>query len=345
MKTKSLFILLCVFFSIHIAVAQERSKPRNGEGSIAFLQRHGYSAGYLPEFERINKGKFGKNKSLLLHVSYILPEKGTKGKKTPKATSAGNEKENKSARKIGGIYTEPLFGKKYQDYSIKSTDLAGACFYLVSGHGGPDCGATTKINGRTLHEDEYAYDVMLRLARNLLEHGATVHIIIQDAKDGIRDQEFLNNSETETCMGKAIPRDQKLRLKQRCDKINELSAKAQEKYERAIFIHLDSQGHKKQLDVYFYHQQKRGSERLAETMRNTFRTQYKKHQPNRGFSGTVSYRSLYVLNNTNPVSIFAELANMQNEHDRRRYLDVNNRQAMANWMLRGFVQDYKNSKK
>ena len=36
---------------------------------------------------------------------------------------------------------EPLLGKEYAAYKITSNELSGACFYLVSGHGGPDPGA------------------------------------------------------------------------------------------------------------------------------------------------------------------------------------------------------------
>ena len=32
---------------------------------------------------------------------------------------------------------EPLLGKEYAAYKITSNELSGACFYLVSGHGGP----------------------------------------------------------------------------------------------------------------------------------------------------------------------------------------------------------------
>ena len=52
------------------------------------------------------------------------------------------------------------------------TNLAGLVFYLVSGHGGPDPGAIGIYQGRQLHEDEYAYDIILRLARELLTRGA-----------------------------------------------------------------------------------------------------------------------------------------------------------------------------
>ena len=99
-----------------------------------------------------------------------------------------------------------------------------------------------KVDRYELHEDEYAYDIALRLARNLMQEGAEVHIIIQDAKDGIRDDSYLSNSKRETCMGDAIPLNQVQRLQQRCDKINALYRKDRKNhsYCRAIFIHIDS---------------------------------------------------------------------------------------------------------
>ena len=63
---------------------------------------------------------------------------------------------------------EALFGKEYATYQITSNELSGACFYLVSGHGGPDPGAIGIYQGRQLHEDEYAYDIILRLESELL---------------------------------------------------------------------------------------------------------------------------------------------------------------------------------
>lgn len=62
---------------------------------------------------------------------------------------------------------EPLFGKKYASYAVTSSSLKGATFYLVSGHGGPDPGCIGKYRGKELHEDEYAYDIILRLGREL----------------------------------------------------------------------------------------------------------------------------------------------------------------------------------
>ena len=326
-KYGCLYIFI-LFFYVSPLFAQEKATPRRGEGVSSFLKRHNcLSQKQMEEFIKVNQNKLGKNNTLILGVSYILP--------SPQNFSS-NEKTLNSKRK------EPLFGRELEEYTIKSHALLGACYFLVSGHGGPDCGAIAKVDGRELHEDEYAYDIMLRLARNLLEHGATVHIIIQDPNDGIRKGKYLNNNKSETCMGETIPLNQTARLHQRSNKINQLSRNTEEKYQRAIFIHLDSQGDKNQVDVYFYH--KSGdttSRQFADNVRSTFEENYKTHQPNRGFSGTVSSRNLYVLNTTHPVSIFAELGNMQNTFDQRRYISDDNRQALANWLLRGFIKDYK----
>ena len=79
-------------------------------------------------------------------------------------------------------------------------------------------------------------------------------------------------------------------------------------------------------------------------MKDTFESKYDKHQPARGFQGTVSARNLYVLLQAVPVSVFVELGNIQNAFDQRRFVISSNRQALAKWMTEGFIADYKSSK-
>lgn len=312
--------------------------PRKGEGMLLFLKRFNREGPeYQKAFINLNKGKLGKNNTLLLGVKYILPPliDGKEGTPPPPDNAPTPKRKTR----------EPLFGKALANFQITSSELKGACFYLVSGHGGPDPGAIGKMGSHELHEDEYAYDIMLRLARNLMMRGAQVHIIIQDAKDGIRDEKFLTNSKRETCMGKAIPFNQVSRLEQRCAAINSLSKKDPEPYKRAIFIHIDSRSKQERTDVFFYHKDKDAAGRqLARTMKSTFARKYERHQPGRGFTGTVDARNLYVLRHTVPTSVFVELGNIQNQHDQRRIILNNNRQALANWLCEGFITDYNNSK-
>ena len=334
MKFK-LNIIFALFFTIvyvNRLQAQEKAFPKKGEGITLFLKRHNrVGASYQKHFIELNKNKLGKGNALRMGVKYTLPP--LQGKEAVATTS-------KQAN------YEPLFGKELASYKVTSSELKGACFYLVSGHGGPDPGAIGRIGKIELHEDEYAYDIVLRLARNLMMKGAKVHIIIQDAKDGIRNDKYLNNSKRETCMGSPIPFNQIQRLKQRSDKINALFKQDKYAYKRAIFVHVDSRSKSRQLDVFFYHQNKNTqSKQLAKTMRSTFAHKYKMHQPGRGFSGTVDKRDLYVLRHTTPASLFVELGNIQNSFDQQRFIPSDNRQALANWLCDGFVTDYNRYKK
>ena len=331
-----LSIIFALFFTILCAnrlQAQEKAFPKKGEGITLFLKRHNRTGiAYQKQFIELNKNKLGKRNALRMGVKYTLPP--LQGKE---AVASAVKRAN----------YEPLFGKELASYKVTSSELKGACFYLVSGHGGPDPGAIGRIGKIELHEDEYAYDIVLRLARNLMTKGAKVHIIIQDAKDGIRDDSYLSNSKRETCMGDVIPLNQVQRLQQRCNKINALYQKDRKNYSycRAIFIHVDSRSKGKQTDVFFYHSNKKAvSKRLANNMKDTFESKYGKHQPNRGFSGTVSGRNLYVLSHTTPASVFVELGNIQNSFDQRRLVINSNRQALAKWLMEGFLKDYKEKK-
>ena len=259
MKVK-LSIILSLLITLLCASqlqAQEKAFPKKGEGIALFLKRHNRTgADYQKQFIELNKSKLGKGNTLRMGVKYTLPP--LRGKE---ATAAAAKRAN----------YEPLFGKELASYKVTSSELKGACFYLVSGHGGPDPGAIGRIGSVELHEDEYAYDIVLRLARNLLMKGAKVHIIIQDAKDGIRNDKYLSNSKRETCMGSPIPFNQVRRLQQRCDKINTLFKQDKYPYKRAIFVHVDSRNKGHQTDVFFYHQDKNSeSKNLAKTMRTTF---------------------------------------------------------------------------
>lgn len=364
MKNKLYILLFLVFlFSGTTLWAQQKATPKAGEGISSFLLRHNRSPKkYYDDFIELNKQKLGKNNVLKVGMTYVIPPvkksttasaKTTSAKNTgarnTASESAGIKQPSSKAKstKIGTTINEPLFGKQLANVKVTSNRLAGACFYVVSGHGGPDPGAIGKVGRYELHEDEYAYDIALRLARNLMQEGAEVHIIIQDAKDGIRDDSYLSNSKRETCMGDAIPLNQVQHLQQRCDKINALYRKDRKNhsYCRAIFIHVDSRSKGKQTDVFFYYSNKKGdSKRLANNMKDTFESKYGKHQPNRGFSGTVSGRNLYVLSHTTPASVFVELGNIQNAFDQRRLVMNSNRQALAKWLMEGFLKDYKEKK-
>lgn len=324
-----LFLLLFSSFSAHaqnVEVAAER-----GEGVYRFLIRNGFPvAQYLDAFIELNKDRLGKENSLFAGRKYRLPARSE-----PVAASAGGRSVHYS-----------IFGEKYADVDIIDNKLKGAVYYLVAGHGGPDPGAVGTYNGQQLCEDEYAYDVTLRLARNLIQHGATVYIIIRDNNDGIRDGSYLKPDKDEVCYpNQKIPINQLRRLKQRTEAVNELYLKHKGSYQRMIVIHVDSRSRGENIDVFFYHDKQSSNGRQAATaLKKTFQRKYDQHQPGRGYKGTVSDRNLYVVRNSYPVAVYIELGNINHLRDQQRFVISSNRQALANWLHEGLTDDFMSKK-
>jgi N-acetylmuramoyl-L-alanine amidase len=239
-----------------------------------------------------------------------------------------------------GVYE--IFGENYKDVEIIDKQLEGYVFYVVSGHGGPDPGAVSTISGTMVCEDEYAYDVSLRLARKLLEHSAKVYIIVRDPTDGIRDESMLDCDKDEYYFGgDTIDVDQVIRLKQRADIVNKLyeENKPTAKRQKAIMLHVDSRFPDKRIDVFFYHHENSSSGKAtADAIYDTFKNKYDLNQPGRGYQGSVSARNLYMLRKTLPVAVYVELGNIQNERDQIRFTKVNNRQALANWLCQALIK-------
>ena len=236
----------------------------------------------------------------------------------------------------------PIFGPEYADIDPIDDNLSGWVFYVVGGHGGPDPGAMTEINGQKVSEDEYAYDIALRLARNLISHGATAYVVTRDPNDGIRDDAILVCDEDETCYPNSkIPLKQIDRLRQRSKAINGLYSKykKQGKKQLAICIHIDSRSNDKRVDMFFYHHinSKKGKE-VANVLHATIKEKYDYYNPWRGYDGDVSARDLFMLRETYPTTVYLELGNIQNPKDQDRFTIVSNRQAVADWLTDGLLK-------
>ena len=320
---KPLLIILFLFgISINTMAqnAYKETTAKSGEGIMALLRRNGLDpAKYMDEFKKINKSRLNDKIELVVGTKYFLPGSGEAA-------------------------TFAIFGKDYESVPILDQQLKGATYYLVSGHGGPDPGAVSIIENQQVCEDEYNYDITLRLARKLIQHGALVYMITRDINDGIRDERFLLADHDELCYpDKKMPRNQLLRLRQRTNAINKLYLTDRERFQRVVIIHLDSRNKNEDLDVYFYHDRRsKTGKKLSKTLLNKLKEKYNQHQPGRGYDGTVTTRNLYVLQNTYPTATFIELGNMNSKQNQKRFLIADNRQALANWLAEGLIQDYKN---
>lgn len=239
----------------------------------------------------------------------------------------------------------PIFGPKYAKTPLISQRLKGKVFYLVSGHAGPDPGAQGKRAGHTLCEDEYAYDVTLRLHKLLLSHGATAYMIVRDPNDGIRDEALLNCDKDEVVWGNlTIPAPQRERLQQRSDLINQMTEqniKAGIAQQTLVEIHVDSRSRDTETDVFFYYRPgSEPSKQLAQRMHRTFEQKYRSKQNQRGYAGTVTDRALFMLTETVTMkAVYIELGNIQNDWDQQRLVLKNNRQALANWLCTALLAD------
>jgi len=340
---KILFSFILIFLCIHLSAQEYQTvKASPGDGIYSLLTKNGYPpAEYLDRFIDLNKTKLGKDNALIIGKVYLLPLKSDKKTETPAPVTSTKA----APQKIQEKKVYEIFGPKYREIIMKSKRLEGAVYYLMSGHGGPDPGAIGSLNGRLLCEDEYAYDVTLRLARTLTENGATVYMIIRDPNDGIRDEQFLTPDKDEVCYpNRPIPLNQLARLSQCTDAVNKLHVLNKDKFQRLVVIHIDSRSNKQNIDVFFYHDKRSNTgKHLANTLQQTFAQKYAIHQPNRGYNGTVSERNLYVIKNSHPPSVFIELANINHTRDQKRLIISDNRQAVSNWLYDGLIEDFKKS--
>ena len=348
-------ILLLLLLLIPVAALSQHYRkvvPKRGDVISTLLVRHGLTPRlYEREFVALNKPLLGPRNSLRAGKSYRLPPRKSKAQLAAARTKTDGKTSHKAAprtevvRAVKGRNgsTAVLFGK-YGRPKASDQALGGAVFYLMSGHGGPDPGAVGQYGTYKLAEDEYAYDVTIRLARVLMEHGATVHMIVQDPDDGIRDEGVLKMDTDElTYPNLTIPLGHVARLRQYTNAVNRLHGRYGKKtYQRMITIHVDSRSAGLNTDVFFYHHENSAvGLRLAKNVHQVFKRRYARYQPNRPYVGTVSPRtSLYVVRNSHAPTVFIELGNIRNSKDQRRFVLAQNRQALANWICEGVINDY-----
>ena len=334
--------LLFIFFIVQSAWSQDSLKTvvaEPGDGILSLLRKEGVNPYDVYEnFVALNVDNLRDSVHLVAGKNYVIPKV-----LVPEVKVVDSLKKQSEEVKEVESATYAIFGEKNKTVIAKSKRLKDNIYYLVSGHGGPDPGAMGTYAGKTIAEDEYAYDITLRLARELLAHGATVYIIIQDENDGIRDDYVLEIDHDEVALGdKTIPLNQVARLKQRVEIVNDLYKENKGKYQRLIVTHVDSRSVGQNIDVFFYHHEKStNGKKLAESIHKTFDANYKKYQPNRTYAGTFEDRtSLYLVKKTHPAMTFIEIGNIRNAKDQRRIVDPDNRQALAKWISEGILLDY-----
>ncbi|PJJ61193.1 N-acetylmuramoyl-L-alanine amidase [Hymenobacter chitinivorans DSM 11115] len=330
-----------------------RVKARNGDGVETLLLRHGLNPRrYGAAFKQLNQKNLTRRHGLITGRTYVLPKPLAARKTTARKAPASNTTARRTRLATEApvvvsktpISNAALFGPRYNVARAASGPLRGAVYYLSSGHGGPDPGAIGQYGSYKLAEDEYAYDVTVRLARVLLSYGALVYVMVQDPNDGIRDENVLPMDYDEVQYPNLrIPLSQVQRLRQRIAQVNKLHARHKGAYQRLLALHVDSRSVGQNIDVFFYHHPTSATGlRLAKNIHKVFTNRYKRAQPNRPYSGNVSERgTLYEVRNSHAPAVFMELGNIRNQKDQRRFVVADNRQALANWIAEGLIADYR----
>lgn len=375
-----LFALLLFFFTGVALQAQEyvMVSPEKSDGVYTLLKRYGLPASRetIARFWALNEDLIRGGKYLRLGFDYQLPiykiyydgksiqtSLGITDRALARRIELYNQKlvttgvqksPYKSSREFwvpadwmpeSRVAAEPasfkIFGPRYQ--SVEQTDqaLKGCIIYLDPGHGGPDPGAMGLRGRDRLYEDEYAYDITLRLARRLLEHGAGVYMLVQDEDDGIRDEAILKYDDHEYYLGHVpIAKDQLRRLSDRADIVNGLfdRYKKRARMQLMVTIHLDSRSRGQRIDIFYYYQaNSAASKQLARTLLAKVDEKYALNQPGRGYEGSISTRDLHMLSQTKPTAVYIELGNIKNKKDQDRFIIADNRQAVANWLCEGVI--------
>ncbi|EAR00505.1 N-acetylmuramoyl-L-alanine amidase [Maribacter sp. HTCC2170] len=331
-------LFIVVFLAFFMATAQDSYisvKAEKGDGIYSLLRKQGVNPyEKFDDFITLNQGNLRDSVHLYEGRAYLLPSYDS-------ILKIDEPVSVESKLDMGTAYA--IFGKKHAYVKPKSSKLNNAVYYLVSGHGGPDPGAMANYENKSIAEDEYAYDITLRLAKELLAHEATVYIIIRDENDGIRDERILKIDHDEVAYGgERIPLNHLARLKQRVDIVNELHKKHRGQFQRLIVTHVDSRSIGQNIDVFFYHHAKsKNGKKLAESIHKTFQQKYRKYQPNRTYTGTFGDRTeLYLVRKTHPAMAYIEIGNIRNSKDQKRILVPDNRQALAKWISEGVIMDF-----
>lgn len=365
MKKRLVILVSCLFMAVCVSAQTDSVRTvvaQQGDGIYKILRENGYVAkDYYHKFLEINKDKIQLEDQLILGETYILPEKRDTVQTDhivvidtlpqvcvkPDTVIPRDTLPAVCVPSPGQVEVQQAMMDLRIADTIKGTALKGAIFYLISGHGGPDPGATSYVDGVMISEDEYAYDITLRLARCIEEQSGKVYMIIDDPDDGIRNERILKLDYDEYYYPDfGISRDHTQRLLERAEAVNKLYYKNKSaKYQRVVEIHIDSRNSSQRVDAFFYYC--KGStkgKQLAETMYNLFKQKYARFQPNRGYYGSAEERNLLVIRKVIPPAAFMEAGNINNERDRKRLLDPNNRQALAKWMCEALILDYKKNK-
>ena len=168
MKMRLILLFSCICIASALSAQSDSVRTvvaKQGDGIYKILRENGYEAkDYYHKFLEINKDKIQLEDQLILGETYILPEKHDTIKPEhivviDTVPALCVKPDSTVSDSVPICIPAPSLEKMPQTKmdlriadTIKGTALKGAIFYLIAGHGGPDPGATSDVDGVMISE-------------------------------------------------------------------------------------------------------------------------------------------------------------------------------------------------
>jgi len=173
-------------------------------------------------------------------------------------------------------------------------------------------------------------------------------VVVTIRDEGIRDIKFLPGDSDEVFVdGQAISDDLKTRLKQRTSLVNKIYRSASTvRHQRFLSLHIDFRSNDQtHVDFDLYHFEPSGDGRqMASILQQTISLNYSSRLGGRDFVGKIvgqpEESSFFVIRKTKMPAVLLELANINNELDQLRFIVIDSRQRIAEWLCDGLIEDW-----
>jgi len=221
--------------------------------------------------------------------------------------------------------------------------LYGVALIIDPGHGGKDPGASRIFNGTPVVENEYVYDVALRVQRIAKAEDGLAFLTLrsdEEIRSDAPNKVLVDDTNEKFALNKKIARAGASGLRSRQVFGNSVVDKYEAHQVVWISIHFDVVGARKDIEGarIVYAKASPRSLALAQRLQKSFGPRMRSVGPI-AESGSPKYglRNLYILNGKNkaPAKILVELGNFNNDKDLWRIRDPEVREAYARAIVEG----------
>lgn len=285
------------------SLAQEKPYKvvaEQGDGIFSMLRKQGLDpVAHYQEFIELNKETIKNGSFLQVGKEYYIPYTSESFKNAGIRVLLASDTE------------EPVFDKGLKNLSRKSEALKNVVYYLIT-------------ENDTNAQNDFAKDVELNLAKNLLENGAHVFVLEPSGMSfSKKEKEELE------LMGAYV------------EAINKRFLKHSGKYQRLLVIRANGEI-KGRMDVSVYHHEKSNEgKRLAQNLREVFAKHGIKNRSSKDIEAIFEdENTLYLAKNVLPAVSLLDIDGGSDESNAKSIEVISNKNSMAQWLANGILKDY-----